>query len=89
MKITGLTCILAVTTCSNVFVQIANKKSTQRWKKFYLQQDVSPQSDLIETHKKFIQSVNLDELTTVSSRPFRSCLACSLLSCITLNNNNI
>lgn len=26
------------------------------------------------------------ELTTVSSRPFRSCLACSLLSCITLNN---
>lgn len=26
------------------------------------------------------------ELTTVSSRPFRSCLACSLLSCITLSN---
>lgn len=28
-----------------------------------------------------------DELTTVSSSPFRSCRACSRLSCITLHNN--
>lgn len=30
---------------------------------------------------------DVDELTTVSSSPFRSCLACSLLSCITLRKN--
>lgn len=28
-----------------------------------------------------------DELTTVSSKPFKSCLACSRLSCITLKEN--